>query len=249
MELNWSTFVLEIVNFLVLVWILKRFLYRPVLDIIAERRARIEKAMADAETLRRDAKELEDRYKNRLADWEREKNEARVRLRAELDAERLRLLAKLQAALEEERQRARTLEERRLGEEARRSEEIALAQAARFAARLLSRIAGPEVDGRLAALALEELSALPAERQQQLRDALAGSEPSLRVASAYPLGKTQRTQLAQAFERLLGRPVTCEFVEDRTIQAGLRITVGAWVLQANLNDELKFFSEVMPDGS
>ncbi len=40
MELNWSTLLLEIVNFLVLVWILKRFLYRPVLQVIEERRSR-----------------------------------------------------------------------------------------------------------------------------------------------------------------------------------------------------------------
>ena len=38
MELSGSTFVLEIINFLILVWILKRFLYKPVLGVIAKRR-------------------------------------------------------------------------------------------------------------------------------------------------------------------------------------------------------------------
>ena len=42
MELSWSTFFLEIINFLVLVWILKRFLYKPVMDVIARRREGIE---------------------------------------------------------------------------------------------------------------------------------------------------------------------------------------------------------------
>ena len=37
MQLNWSTFVLEIINFLILVWVLKRFLYKPVLAAIAQR--------------------------------------------------------------------------------------------------------------------------------------------------------------------------------------------------------------------
>ena len=37
MELNWTTFALEAVNFMVLVWILKRFLYKPVLAAIAQR--------------------------------------------------------------------------------------------------------------------------------------------------------------------------------------------------------------------
>ena len=39
MQIDWTTFALEIINFLVLVWILKRFLYRPVLDTLARRRA------------------------------------------------------------------------------------------------------------------------------------------------------------------------------------------------------------------
>jgi len=42
MELNWSTFLLEIINFLILVWILKHFFYKPILDVIAHRRADIE---------------------------------------------------------------------------------------------------------------------------------------------------------------------------------------------------------------
>ena len=52
MELNWSTFILEIINFLVLIWILKRFLYKPVLDVIARRRAGIEKTLSDAREMR-----------------------------------------------------------------------------------------------------------------------------------------------------------------------------------------------------
>ena len=55
MELSWSTFALEIVNFLVLVWILKHFLYKPVMDVIARRRADIESTLADAKTAQDEA--------------------------------------------------------------------------------------------------------------------------------------------------------------------------------------------------
>ena len=56
MELSWSTFILEAINFLVLVWILKRFLYKPVLDVIERRKAGIEKIQADAKALMRKQK-------------------------------------------------------------------------------------------------------------------------------------------------------------------------------------------------
>ena len=42
MEFNWTTFSFEIINFLILVWILQRFLYKPVTNAIARRKAAIE---------------------------------------------------------------------------------------------------------------------------------------------------------------------------------------------------------------
>lgn len=243
MELNWSTFVLEIINFLVLVWVLKRFLYQPVLTVIVQRKARIDKALADAEARRRDAQSLLERYENRLAEWEQEKGRARAQLREELNAERAGLTATLLESLEEERQRARVLEERRLGEVMRRNEEVAVDQAARFAARLLSRIAGPEVERRLVAMVVEELAALPADRLRTFQDALTETDRSPTVVSAHPLDQEQRQELNRIFAQGSGRAVACDFTEDKALLAGLRITLGSWVLQANLQDELKFFSE------
>ena len=52
MELNWSTFVLEIVNFVVLVFILQRFLYRPVLAVIERRRKSVEDRLSEAHRIR-----------------------------------------------------------------------------------------------------------------------------------------------------------------------------------------------------
>lgn len=68
MELNWSTFILEIINFLILIWILKRFFYKPVLEVIARRRAGIEKTLEDAQALHNEAKALQKQYESRLAD-------------------------------------------------------------------------------------------------------------------------------------------------------------------------------------
>ena len=73
MELDWSTFILEIINFLVLVWLLKRFFYKPVLNVINRRREQIQKKISDAEGVRHEAESLKSDYENRLAGWEDEK--------------------------------------------------------------------------------------------------------------------------------------------------------------------------------
>ena len=60
MALDWSTLALEAVNFLILVWLLQRFLYHPVLAAIDRRREATERILAQAEAARNEAQVLQD---------------------------------------------------------------------------------------------------------------------------------------------------------------------------------------------
>jgi len=243
LELNWSTFLLEILNFLVLVWILKRFLYKPVLAVIARRREGIEKSLAEARSLHEDAEALKARYQSRLAEWGQERRQAREQLRGEMEAERTEKLAALQAELAQEREKAAVAEERRQADARRKLEETALVQAARFAGRLLGELAGPELEERLLERVLAELSKLPDERVAALRNNWGRPGNTAIVSSAYPLSESRREELRQAVTTLAGSSVALRFEQDESLLAGIRITLGAWVLGANLRDELKSLAE------
>lgn len=247
MEFTWSTFFLEIVNFLVLVWILTHFLYTPVMDAIARRKAAIEKTVAEAEVVKRSALVLQEQYEGRLADWEAERDKARTQLREEFQAERARQAEALRAALEQEREKAQVLEERRLSQLRSHLEETVLQQGTAFLTRLLSRLAGPELERGLVDLALDDLADLPAEQRQTLLASLDEGDAAVTVTTAYPLPVSQRERLAESLERLAGRPVRCQWQESATVLAGLRINIGPWVLGANLRDELRYFAEVAHD--
>ena len=248
MELDWTTFALEIANFLVLVWILRRFLYKPVMNAIAERKAAIEKTLADARMVEATAQSLKQQYENRMADWEDEKAQAQTQLAKELEAERVRLKNALQASLEQERDRDRALEQRRAMELRHGLEEAALAEGGRFAARLLSRIACAELEEKIRGLLIEELPHLGDAELQSLRVACQDTDAKIRITSRYALGEEQRSLLAQALGRVAAKPVVCEFGRDPELIAGLRISIGPWVLRCNLQDELKFFAETRHAG-
>ena len=49
MLVDWFTVAAQALNFLVLAWLLKRFLYRPVLDAIDAREAAVARQLAEAE--------------------------------------------------------------------------------------------------------------------------------------------------------------------------------------------------------
>ncbi|HUJ79641.1 MAG TPA: F0F1 ATP synthase subunit delta [Nitrospiria bacterium] len=247
MNLDWSTFLLEIINFLVLVWILKRFLYKPVLDVIERRKAGIAKTLSDARAIRDGAEALKRQYNDKLSALEREKERVRAALQTELQAERERRMAALRATLDEERKKHEVLEARRQREHTRRIEQDAVVHGARFAARLLGRIASPEVEARLADLFLEELARQPEERTQAVRHAVQGSDEPITISSAYPLAPDRRAVVTDALGKWLGRQVACRFSEDGAQLAGLRVTIGPWILEADLQHELRLFTESTRD--
>jgi F-type H+-transporting ATPase subunit b len=247
LELSWTTFVLEIINFLVLVWILKRFLYKPVLDMIDRRRAGIEKTLDDAKALHEEAEQLQEQYEGRLAAWEQEHQKAREELSRELDAERANKLAALHTVLEREREKTRVAEARRQADAMARMEETALQQGARFATRLLEETAGPETQARLVEYVLNELTRLPEERLEALRSSYGMGTEKIAVASAFVLPDEQQQKIRKALASVAGRNMPISFKQDSELLAGVRISIGAWVLGANLRDELDGFASLAHD--
>lgn len=243
MELNWSTFVLEIINFLILVWILKRFLYKPVMEAIAKRRASIEQSMQAATAKDQAATALKAQYENRLGEWEQEKQLAREQLHQDIDQERQRLQAQLQAGMQQEAEKARVIADQQRQEEQRRYAQQALQNSVRFTSKLLAEVASPELEARLLTRLLAELNTLAETQQAQLKQALTQPEAKARIQTAYPLADTQRQQLVQALQAIGGRDIACEFAQVQELLAGARIQIGPWLLQASLQDELQAFAE------
>lgn len=247
MELDWPTFLLEIVNVLVLVWLLKRFLYRPVMTVIGERESAIAKTVADANRLQGEATVLKEQYDRRLVEWEQEREKARALLQEEIAAERQRRLAALQADLEKERQQASARENQQIKDLARQAEATAIMHGTQFTAALLSRVASPELEVKLIDSAMEDLSRLTRPRVEAIKSALPEKAHG-RVTTGFALDQASREALVKKIEGLLDRTVDWEFAEDRNLLAGLRVSLGGWVLRGNLRDELKFFAEGEIDG-
>lgn len=243
MEIDWVTFTLEIVNFLILVWILQRFLYKPILQTIARRKSAIEKTLADAKARQAEAEELERRYRDRLAVWEEEKAALRTQAEAEAETERARRLEALQQTLAQEREKHRALEQRQLSDRRNQLEQTALAQGAQFAEKLLARFAAPELETQLVHMVLQDLSQLPDDLVQEAHRTPPDAPIQVKIASAFPLPETERGALAQRLRDLLGANCALTHDVDPQLLAGLRIAIGPWVVRANLQDELQFFAE------
>jgi F-type H+-transporting ATPase subunit b len=67
------------------------------------------------------------------------------------------------------------------------------------------------------------------------------------VSSAYQLTDAESRELEQAVMTLTGANTRLRFEQRAELLAGVRLTLGGWVLGANLEDELRAFTELSHD--
>lgn len=102
MSIDWITVAAQIANFLVLIWLLKRFLYRPILDGIDAREAEISNRMQDAATAKSRADELAESYHSQVQDLHVAQAEMTETIRKQAQEQRDVLLADAHAQMERE---------------------------------------------------------------------------------------------------------------------------------------------------
>jgi len=242
MQFDWTTFVLELLNFLVLLWLLKHFFYRPVLGVLDARKQAVLDQVAQADTMQKQAAALQAQYEARLQDWHREQEQARQALQQELGQERARQLEALKKTLADERAKgeaqARAQDALREARLARQASGVAYRQAAA----MLARLAQPELTERIAEVVAEDLIALDGQRQRPLRDAAAalGAGAAVEVGCAHPLPDAALRILGAALEQAAGQALELQVAVRPELIAGVRIALGECLLQADLADELAF---------
>jgi F-type H+-transporting ATPase subunit b len=85
--LNWSSFIWQLVNFLVLLFLLRLVLYKPVVKLLDDRARRVRDSLQQAEEVRRKAEQAEADRQALLAETRQQAME--IRNRADADAKRI----------------------------------------------------------------------------------------------------------------------------------------------------------------
>ena len=92
MLINWFTVIAQAINFLILVWLLKRFLYKPILHAIDEREKGIATQLAEAEAKKAEAQKERDDFQHKNEAFDQERSALLKKATDEANAERQRLL-------------------------------------------------------------------------------------------------------------------------------------------------------------
>jgi F-type H+-transporting ATPase subunit b len=220
MSIDWITVAAQIGNFLVLVWLLKRFLYRPVLDGIDARERQITERMAEAARIRQHSEAAEAEYQAQITSLRAGREGMMAEARDAAKAERDALLADAHARLTREqaaRAEERAEEAMRYTAELQRSGAAALLALVRKA---LADLAGETLEERIVARAAPRLAALSGDLA-----AAAGDGREAVVTTREPLSDELRGRLqAQLAPMIAG--VALRFTTDPTQSPGLSLRLG-----------------------
>jgi F-type H+-transporting ATPase subunit b len=239
------TFVFQIINFLILLAILARFFYRPVLDLMRRRQDEIDARIEDAEERARLADVEREKLARQSQSAEREAAKLLESARDDAAIERQRLLeaAKAEAAslIDEARNAATAEEQAALGRLGNRLSESAV----KIAGALIRGSAGETVHESLVERLLTEGFGLDDAGREQAKLDFRNDASGVVVQSAYPLSSEQQAALRDQASKVLASPphdLRIEVREDPDLIAGVRIVAGAVVIDMSVRHLLRELS-------
>ena len=246
MQFNPWTFLFEIVNFVVLAYVLHRLLYRPLRNAIDQRRRANASIQAQAEVALADADAKQKKLQAQLADMEAQKHKAIEEARALGEAERKKLLAEGDRDLQRRQQElGQAMEQQR--EEALRSLQAEVrSSAVKLAERLLREASGAALGRQLATHLVETLQQLPESQRAQVRRDWAMADGAV-IETAEPIDEKMLREISDATSDVVGRRVSLAVHDAPALLSGVRLRIGGHIWDASLAGQLQEPSTEAPE--
>lgn len=244
------TVIAQIVNFALLVWLLRRFLYGPVTRAMQAREARVREEVEAARRLHAEAEAEGKRYRALLADLEKTREARLMEVRAEAEALRQEQVRELRAEMKELRARwQRALEQEQeaflQGLRTRVGQELLAVMR-----RALKEMADEALEDRLVHRFVDRLRGLKAEDRERLAAAIREDE-IVQLRTAFPLSDAHRAALHDALAETLGVEAALRFETNADLIAGVELQAGgvkvAWTIDDYLHSLEDAVREVFPE--
>jgi F-type H+-transporting ATPase subunit b len=234
MQIDWWTLALQAVNALVLIWLLARFLFRPVVDAIAARQQAAGQLLADAQVAKTAAESERDKAAAEAASLAERRGAALKAAEAEAATAKSALLAAAHADADKLRTAAKAEIEAERRTEALAAEDRAGRLAVDIAGKLLDRL--PR-EARVAAF-IDGIATGLAGLAEGTRASIGAAGTSVRLTAARPVSPEEVETCRKALARVLGHPVLLEVAVEPELIAGLELEAPHAVVRNSFRADL-----------
>ncbi len=245
--------VAQLVNFALLVWLLRRFLYGPITRAMAAREARIRAETEDARRLRSEAAAEGDQYRALLTEFEAEREARLASVHSEVDELRKSRLSEARAEVQAQRERwQHTLAQEK--EAFLRELRLRVGQESLAAMRrAFAELADEELEERLVNRFVERMREMDPVDREQLIAAARDDGNGFLVTTAFPPSEAQRDQLGREIAALFSTDFPVSFETDPQCVAGVEVRAGglkvAWTIDDYLHSLEDAIRDLFPDAA
>lgn len=238
MLIDWFTVAAQALNFVILVGLLWRFLYKPVLHAIDTREKRIADELADAATTKADAQKERDELQHKNDELDQQRDELLSKATDDAKAEHQRLLDEARQAAEAlsaKRNEALTNEAHDLSQAvARRTRDEVFA----IARKALTDLATASLEERISEAFTRRVAEMDSEAKAQLGEALKkASDPAL-LRSAFELPPPQRAAIQNALNVAFSADVKLRFETSPDLIGGIELATNGQKVAWSIDDYL-----------
>ncbi|MEL6270126.1 MAG: F0F1 ATP synthase subunit B [Chloroflexota bacterium] len=236
MTIDWFTVVVEAVNFLILVWLLQRFLYRPIISAMEAREQNIANRLQSAQEKNEQAEAQATRYFALQQQLEDEREQYLEKARADADTHREELVARtrwevdtmrrnLQLAVQQESDAFLSDIEKQIGR-----------TAIDVARQMLDDLSDADMEERIINRFVAQLRITQDVEQDHITQALA--HHTITVDTSFQLSTEQRELIENTLANLTGRHPELSYRTDPTIIAGIRLSTGQYAIAWSIADHI-----------
>jgi F-type H+-transporting ATPase subunit b len=238
MLIDWFTVGAQALNFIILVWLLKRFLYKPILNAVDAREKRIAAELADADEKKTEAQRERDEFQRKSKEFDQQRAALLTKATDEAKVERQRLLddaRKAADALSAKRQEVLRSDAHNLNQDIRRRTQQEVFAIARKA---LTDLAATSLEERMCEVFTRRLRTIDGKAKESLGEALkTASEPAL-LRSAFDLPAAQRAAIQKALNETFSADVHVRFETAPDLVSGVELSTNGLKIAWNIADYL-----------
>lgn len=240
MLIDWFTIIAQLINFLILIWLLKRFLYKPILKVIDERETLITNQLLKAENIKNEAKKEKDVFEKKNNDFAKNKKDLLQKISLDVKAEYERQLIEIKDEIASFRKKE--LESFNQERSHIHQEIIIKTQREVFSItrKVLADLADMTLESRIVKSFIK--------RAYEMESVLKPINPSIEntaviVKTAFELNKDQRGEIETAVDNVVGKKFQYKFEVEVSLFSGIEIVMGGNKLAWNIEDYLSKMEE------
>ena len=242
MQIDWFTLLAQMVNFGILVFLLHRFLYGPIVRAMEERQQNIAARLEEAARERAEAQEEAAKYRRQQQELRKQRERIAARAEQEVEKEREELLKEMRAEAEQIEERWRHAIEREQDQFLHELQHRASQQVVDMVRRALSDLADADLERQMIDVFMRMVLEMDEQQRKGMSDCIERSRGEVVIRSTFRIPEEHRSQLIElvADELFSGGHIQTRFERSDDVVCGLEIRAGgrrlAWSIEDYLGD-------------